>query len=919
MKKFWLLQLVMLIHLPLLVAQKKTKEKTITYTVNYLGIQYAGIYDGPTVKGKINDKKMDLPSGIGNFAGYKDNSGIKNTILSENYADYLSLKGKTWTPKSYPFSIAATNDFVLETAISMKRLDGNSGGALIRIYFDDAKKEFLTCSLEEYKREPYDPAVATVLDKSAYLAAKTAFQNLQVKGTLNGLAISESFKCYNLDYSKFNTVQIQIRGRILELLINGNLDGNIDLGGNKTVRSISLDKDASHDVYYDYLKVSEVVYKPEDKLSYSGNWVDGVFDGNGELIYAGGKLTGQFSLGNLNGQGKAIFKGYTFDGTFVQGTPNGKGKIVTDEYEYIGDTKQWSPNGMGKMVLYKHQLKEPPISIMRHKHPFYVGSFSEGKFSGQGTMHYRNGDSLSGKWNSYLFTGSGKLTLPDESVYEGEWLNGKKHGKGKLSSPGGMVLLGEFLNDGFNGTGKMKLSAGGVYEGQIKDGKPFGKGVVNYPSGHQISGEWNENGFTGKGRKVYEIIYEGGDEYCYEEGSWVNDKLEGYGTKVFKINASEDGSFFEIATFKGNFSQGNFNEKGVLDYALGNAFNTVTATWNNGTITSGKVETTISQEDGDLKISYEGELIDFGTPHGNGKLIDYDKSVYVGQFRNGFPNGTGTRTFSDGQVENGEFTDGEFKKPFQCKTATIGNQIWMAENLNVTTFRNGDPIPEARTIEQWNDAARNKKPAFCYYNNDPSTAEKFGLLYNWWALNDPRGLAPLGWRIPNRTDAKTLLVFLDKAVLLDEKALYQKWAEGVSTKEFENTLRDKYGDVLIKRNGSSVWTSNPNFGQTKLRSKTGWPTDKQGTDVFGFNAQPTVSRFQGAFLKPDGKSEFWLNEFNKNSGDIYLFSLSYYGYTPPYANGTDSNYNTTYTETRSFDILDIGTLERGLPVRCIKN
>jgi uncharacterized protein (TIGR02145 family) len=78
----------------------------------------------------------------------------------------------------------------------------------------------------------------------------------------------------------------------------------------------------------------------------------------------------------------------------------------------------------------------------------------------------------------------------------------------------------------------------------------------------------------------------------------------------------------------------------------------------------------------------------------------------------------------------------------------IGNQIWMTENLNVTHFNNGDIIYECQSEEEWLNACEKEEPAWCYYDNDPKNAERYGKLYNWYAVNDPRGLAPLGWHIP---------------------------------------------------------------------------------------------------------------------------------------------------------------------------
>jgi uncharacterized protein (TIGR02145 family) len=65
------------------------------------------------------------------------------------------------------------------------------------------------------------------------------------------------------------------------------------------------------------------------------------------------------------------------------------------------------------------------------------------------------------------------------------------------------------------------------------------------------------------------------------------------------------------------------------------------------------------------------------------------------------------------------------------QTVTIGNQVWTTKNLNVDKFRNGDPILEVKTDEEWLKAGENKQPAWCYYNNDPANGEKYGKLYNW--------------------------------------------------------------------------------------------------------------------------------------------------------------------------------------------
>lgn len=86
----------------------------------------------------------------------------------------------------------------------------------------------------------------------------------------------------------------------------------------------------------------------------------------------------------------------------------------------------------------------------------------------------------------------------------------------------------------------------------------------------------------------------------------------------------------------------------------------------------------------------------------------------------------------------------------------IGSQTWMTYNLDVTHFRNGDEIPEVKSAEEWRAAGEKQQAAWCYYDNDASNGSKYGKLYNWYAVNDLRGLAPEGWHIPTDTEWTTL-------------------------------------------------------------------------------------------------------------------------------------------------------------------
>jgi len=90
------------------------------------------------------------------------------------------------------------------------------------------------------------------------------------------------------------------------------------------------------------------------------------------------------------------------------------------------------------------------------------------------------------------------------------------------------------------------------------------------------------------------------------------------------------------------------------------------------------------------------------------------------------------------------------------KEILIGKQIWMSENLNVNFFQNGDVIREVRSFKEWNA----EESACCYYNNNNLNGEKYGKLYNGFAVRDPKGLAPKGWHIPTKSEWLELINYL---------------------------------------------------------------------------------------------------------------------------------------------------------------
>jgi uncharacterized protein (TIGR02145 family) len=93
-------------------------------------------------------------------------------------------------------------------------------------------------------------------------------------------------------------------------------------------------------------------------------------------------------------------------------------------------------------------------------------------------------------------------------------------------------------------------------------------------------------------------------------------------------------------------------------------------------------------------------------------------------------------------------------------SVSIGSQVWQTKNLNVDRFRNGDPIPEARTKEEWEAAGERGQPAWCFYANNEYYGISYGKLYNWHAATDSRRICPPGWHLPSDKEWTVLTNYL---------------------------------------------------------------------------------------------------------------------------------------------------------------
>ena len=149
-------------------------------------------------------------------------------------------------------------------------------------------------------------------------------------------------------------------------------------------------------------------------------------------------------------------------------------------------------------------------------------------------------------------------------------------------------------------------------------------------------------------------------------------------------------------------------------------------------------------------------------------------------------------------------------------TVTIGDQVWMSENLRTTRYNDGSAIPSFPVNQGWKDCRNGEIGAYAEYNNDPNTVPVYGRLYNWYAVNDERGLCPPCWRVPTDDDWKKLVNFIGGGF--------------------------PFNGGKLKETGSTHWAS-PNTG---------------ATDEVGFTALPAGLRHhEGYYQQTTYEASFW--------------------------------------------------------------
>lgn len=224
-----------------------------------------------------------------------------------------------------------------------------------------------------------------------------------------------------------------------------------------------------------------------------------------------------------------------------------------------------------------------------------------------------------------------------------------------------------------------------------------------------------------------------------------------------------------------------------------------------------------------------------------------------------------TNTAGTGYGLSSEFTTFDTSGPVTdidgniYPTVRIGTQWWMARNLEVTHYRNGDSIPNVTDGTTW---ASLNSGAYCNYNNDTSSVAVYGRLYNWHALGDSRQIAPDGWHVPTDAEWRQLEMNLGMSQAQADSLGFRGTTEGGKLKEAGTSHWNSPNTGASDESGFSAlpggYCAGLNFGNFGNMGKYGYfwsSTEYYGVDAWGRSLNylhPFIGRI--AFSKGEGFS-----------------------------------------------------------------
>ena len=424
-----------------------------------------------------------------------------------------------------------------------------------------------------------------------------------------------------------NTAVVEIKCGI-KAYEHTNKTGKIPLYYQGQVQHILAVTGFSHIDYFCFVPGrKEILLKIERDDSYIDRLISAEEDFCRALIKRGAKLSG-FNLGANSGPPDlAIEKKETpseqYSGERLNGKFHGNGTYVwTNGDKYSGEWRDGRKHGQGR---YEWSNGEK-----------YAGEWTDNDWTGTGTHYLADGRVYTGQMIKGKRHGHGKMVYTDNGVYSGEWEEGLRSGRGFLKFPDGSEYIGEWKEDRFEGHGKLTWPKGsvydGTYEGGFKEGLRHGVGTYIWPSGAKYVGDWNKGQLTGSGTH----FLMDGEIY---NGTFVKGHRHGHGTCTWPSGDE----------YSGEWVWGHRHGQGLISWSTGDEYS---GEWVDGERTG---KGFLYFKDGG---EFSGDFIK-GVMQGYGEMRYSDGSNYIGQWKRNLPDGQGTLIGKAGKKYTGIWCEGK--------------------------------------------------------------------------------------------------------------------------------------------------------------------------------------------------------------------------------------------------------------------
>jgi hypothetical protein len=397
------------------------------------------------------------------------------------------------------------------------------------------------------------------------------------------------------------------------------------------------------------------------------------------------------------------------------------------EYNYTGEIKDGKPNGIG-VATYTN------TSVLR-----YAGSFSNGMYSGKGTIFFTDGIFLTGNWKNGKLNGKGANFTSNKSLYIGDFADGQKNGKGVFINSNNDIYLGTYLNDKLHGRSLAVWNSGNIIsDAEYREDKRNGVGYqYEVKSKKLFEGEWKDDkwvqtatpGFSSflkspvlKSEMSNDRILVGTTNSAGKmiDSSYYYDLVK----KKKYIGYFENGSLRSGLILRDDSTvfYGTLNDKGASGYGYSFKFNNY---YSEGNYVNDLLSGMVTDIDLAKKTVYYGNAVD-GKFSGKANFINGSGTIFSGDYVSGRFTGNGFKLETNGRYTLGSWEDGQVKKLTTVITpegdVISGMPKTFADGLNsvIRTYPNlfgdifGDIVDDEELSEEMEELSLDYFPDFNY-------------------------------------------------------------------------------------------------------------------------------------------------------------------------------------------------------------